>query len=360
MERTHPPVRPATHADVIAGLDAVLREALARPPCGVMFSGGRDSSVLLAAATRLAHDEGFEPPVAITLRFPGNADADEAAWQQHVIDTVKPADWTVIEPGDDFDLLGAPARAALRAHGVRWPPMAHNAIGVLGHVRGGSLIDGEGGDEVLGAQRSAPLARLVSLRRPPGLRLTAEIARAVAPKVVRRRNGDALLAAMDASWLTHGARAELRNALVADDVGCPLSWQGAVRWMTDRRAAVTAMTTIDAVGAEHDVVRHHPFFDDRFVTPFLGFGGRFGFHARTAALKALFTGLLPDTALRRVGKASFNTAAFGRESCAFAERWDGTGVDTALVDVDALRACWQRDVVPGGTFMLVQAAWLAS
>ena len=49
------PVRP------IEAVEAVVLAGLERPPCLVSFSGGRDSSALLAVAVRLADREGFSP-----------------------------------------------------------------------------------------------------------------------------------------------------------------------------------------------------------------------------------------------------------------------------------------------------------
>ena len=52
----------------LAALEEAILPALRRPPCLVSFSGGRDSSCVLAAATRAARREGLQPPVPVTLR----------------------------------------------------------------------------------------------------------------------------------------------------------------------------------------------------------------------------------------------------------------------------------------------------
>jgi len=54
--------------------------ALLRPPCVVAFSGGRDSSRLLAAAADLAAREDLAPPTAYTFRYPLDPAADESHW----------------------------------------------------------------------------------------------------------------------------------------------------------------------------------------------------------------------------------------------------------------------------------------
>jgi hypothetical protein len=45
-------------------LEELISPALERPPCVIGFSGGRDSSSLLALATHLARREGLPMPVA--------------------------------------------------------------------------------------------------------------------------------------------------------------------------------------------------------------------------------------------------------------------------------------------------------
>jgi hypothetical protein len=67
-DEPHLPEAPAGLSP-IAAFEDVVRSALVRPPCVVTFSGGRDSSAILAVAMRLARDEGHEPPVAVTLQF---------------------------------------------------------------------------------------------------------------------------------------------------------------------------------------------------------------------------------------------------------------------------------------------------
>jgi asparagine synthase (glutamine-hydrolysing) len=51
-----PPAPPGV--TVRAALEAVMVRALHRPPCVVSFSGGRDSSAVLALATHVARREG--------------------------------------------------------------------------------------------------------------------------------------------------------------------------------------------------------------------------------------------------------------------------------------------------------------
>ena len=88
------------------------RALLQRGRCVVAFSGGRDSSAVLATLLHVARQDGFDDPVAVTARWPGDAAADESAWQEHVARELRVRRWEIITPGTDFDLLGPLARRA--------------------------------------------------------------------------------------------------------------------------------------------------------------------------------------------------------------------------------------------------------
>src|SRR5665213_2751106 len=74
-------------------LEAILVDALRRPPCVIGFSGGRDSSALLAVAAHLARREGLDPPIAATNVFPGDVQAAESEWQELLVRHAGIADW---------------------------------------------------------------------------------------------------------------------------------------------------------------------------------------------------------------------------------------------------------------------------
>jgi asparagine synthase (glutamine-hydrolysing) len=52
--------------------------------------------------------------------------------------------------------------------------------------------------------------------------------------------------------------------------------------------------------------------------------------------------------------------AWGPHSRAFAEAWEGSGLDTELVDPDALRRAWPQAERDGRLLTVLQAAWLAA
>src|SRR4051794_22650674 len=79
------PVRelPPTGPDgPVGALERGLLRALRRPPCVVSFSGGRDSSAVLALAVDVARRHGLPEPVPVAMRFAGAPAADERRWQE--------------------------------------------------------------------------------------------------------------------------------------------------------------------------------------------------------------------------------------------------------------------------------------
>src|SRR4029453_2177355 len=71
--------------DPVRALEDATLPALERPPCVVSFSGGRDSSVVLAAAVRAARREGLPAPIPLSAQNPECPKADESRWQEMVI-----------------------------------------------------------------------------------------------------------------------------------------------------------------------------------------------------------------------------------------------------------------------------------
>ena len=80
-------------------LEDVIVANLARTPCVVSFSGGRDSSSVLATAVAVARREGIPLPVPVSLRFPGTPSTDETEWQELVIRHLGVTDWERIVIG---------------------------------------------------------------------------------------------------------------------------------------------------------------------------------------------------------------------------------------------------------------------
>jgi asparagine synthetase B (glutamine-hydrolysing) len=356
--------RPPAHVepDPVRALRDALLPALLRPPCVVAFSGGRDSSLLLAVAADLAARAGLDPPVALTFRYPGDAAADETSWQELVVTHLRGMrfDWERRDIGDELDLVGPLTGPVLRAHGGPvFPPALGNTILLAQLAGGGSLVTGNFGDEVLGGHRAAVL-RAVARRRGRGLS-AADRRHAVAcaaPARVRLALG--LRAVLDAPWL----RPALREAVLAEalrgEAARPLRWDRSVRAVLAPRAVTVGNRTRGRVAHDHGCELVEPLGAPGFVASFAAFGGRWGRITRRAATQLLAGGLLPATVVDRRDKATFNASRFGAVSRAFARRWDGRGVDDDLVDPVALRAAWLADTPPATTGMLLQQAWLAA
>lgn len=343
-------------------LERVLARSLSRPPCGVAFSGGRDSSLLLAVATHVARRDGLPDPIPLTRRFPALEEADERDWQELVVRRLGLDDWQRMDFTDELDIVGPIAQRHLRTHGVVWPAAIATSVPLFEAIPGGSLVDGEGGDEVLGdeAHRIAGLNWLLRGGRQ-GLRRRSRAAlAAVAPRWLRRRHVQRERAARPWAWLRPDARDEFVTALTRDRVERPLSWAASVRAMPLRRAQSKASQNRAILARAAGVELSSPLLDPEFVHAMARDGGFRGRGDRAAVLRHLAAGLLPEEVFTRRTKATFNRAYISTYSCRFAEEWSGTGVDLDLVDPDGLRATWLGQPAHWMSAALLQQAWLAA
>lgn len=364
-----PTVRPlaATSAGLTAraALENVVLCALQLPPCGVSFSGGRDSSVVLALAAHVARRHKLPPPIPVTKRFPRCPQSCEDSWQELVIKHLDIQDWVRLEFDDELDIVGPHAQVVLGRHGLLWPFNVHGHLPMAGQVPGGVLLTGFGGDElfspgavwlrvnqVLG--RTTPmvprdLLRIAVAYGPAGIRRTA---------LRRRFSGMPLL-----PWLQPAAAHELLGAMIEVFTGAPVRWDASIDqawWRTQYRSA--AENSLTQVGMIHDTEVISPFTDPAVLSAVAREGGRAGFPSRTAALRHLVGDLLPPEILARESKASLTGAFWTRHAADFAATWDGAGVDSEIIDIEALRRCWtQAPAAPDArTFSLLQSVWHAA
>ena len=357
-----PPLDGPPPADPLAALEDAILPAVLRTPCFVAFSGGRDSSAVLAVATDLARRHGVPDPVPVTELYPGIPESDESTWQELVLSHLGLSERVRLSFPAGNDLLGADARSSLLRRGLIWPVALHVKPAVLGRLEPGSFLTGEGGDEVLGRRRGAQVSRLwrrgAASLHPRDLRSAGST---LAPRSFREARVRAQLdAAGMQPWLRPEAREHHHRLLAADLASEPLGTAQSLRWLTTRRVAAMASHNHAALAAEHGLVLHEPLLDRAFVHSLAEVAGTWGFASRTEAMRALFAHLLPDAILGRRSKAYFNRAFMGEETRAFAESWDGTGLDPDLVDAEALREEWLSDFPSAVSTPLLQAAWLSS
>ena len=342
-----------------AALDAAILPALRRAPCLVSFSGGRDSSLVLAAATRLARREGLPDPIPATNRVAGAPAADEARWQELLVGSLSLREWELCRHTDELDAVGPYAQRLLRAHGLLWPFNAHFHLPLIDAARGGSLLTGIGGDELFAAVRRSRLTAVRTLRarperRDPGARRS----RSRRPPCGRGCSSAACRSTSPGCASTR-PRAALRE-LAATAAREPRALGARVRWYRSLRYVRVSLSSLDAPARGGDVEIVHPLADAALWRAVERLAAPHGFADRTAGVRRAFGDLLPPELASRPDKASFDEVFFSRHARAFAEAWDGGGVPEALVDAEALRRHWRSGSPRAQSFSLLQAAWLSS
>jgi asparagine synthetase B (glutamine-hydrolysing) len=343
-------------------LEQVVRRALERAPCGVAFSGGRDSSLVLAIATHVARRDGLPEPVPITRVFPSVAESHEEDWQEIVVRHLGLSDWQRLVINDELDVIGPLAVPHLLAHGVVWPASIASDLPMIDAVKGGSVIDGEGGDEVLGvaAHRVASLSRFLRQPRPVQWRRVRSALGALAPAAVRERHERRRWDQNPFTWLRPSALDALVSAVERAERDRPLSFAASVRTVPRRRSQVLGAHNRRLIAWQSDVDYSSPLLHPDFVHALARDGGVLGRGDRTATLRAMASDILPDNVLSRTSKAVFTRCYMGQHTREFAAQWNGDGVDPELVDPDELRRNWLSDSPAAPTAALLQAAWLAS
>jgi asparagine synthase (glutamine-hydrolysing) len=347
-------------ADPLEVLEELLLPSLANPPCFVEFSGGRDSSALLAVAVDVARRHGLVLPVPMTRVFPDVPESREDEWQEMVVRHLDINEWHRTEYTDQFDLLGPTAVQSLRQHGLIWPATIHTRTLVWEAAGGGTVLSGEGGDEIFGYRRITPLAGLLARNVRPRRRAIALTLWGAAPKAVRRVFvGREIDGEADRAWLQDDARQEFRSMLINDRLTEPLWWDRATRRHGHRRADRLGGHNLGLSAATRGCRYLAPFHDPLFLATLADHGGRLGYPGRSAAMRDLFGELLPRVVLERQSKAEFTRAFVDQYSRAFIDDWNGEGVDNALVDAEALKHEWEAERPHAGTLPLLQGAWLA-
>jgi asparagine synthase (glutamine-hydrolysing) len=343
----------------IAALEAAVLPALRRPPCLVAFSGGRDSSGVLAVAAAAARRHGLAAPVPATLRFSAAPRAEEDDWQELVVRHLGLADWMRVELGDELDYLGPLGSQVLLRHGVLWPPNAYFFVPLLERARGGSLLTGDGGDLSLAAGEHGRIRGVAGRQIRPERRDLRRLAAALAPaplrRPVRRRAGRHRI-----PWLRPAAQRQVTAEALRYRECEPVRFDSRVRWLARLRETAVVAWTGDRLAGDTGAELVSPLVDPFFLSALARTGGALGWSTRTEIMRALFGGLLPDDVLARPTKADFAEVFWGPRTREFVVEWSGEGVDPALVDRDALRAAWSEPHPLFPSAIPLRAAWLHS
>lgn len=354
------PSPPRPGARPLDALVVAISRTLRGGAPAVAFSGGRDSSLLLAVAAHACRVAGMEPPLPVTLCAPDALlEAQEDEWQERVLDHLGIRDWKRVQIVDELDLIGAYARPHLLRDGPFYPANAHSVLPLLDAAADRPLIVGLGGDEILSPQQWRPLHDLVARRRAPQRRDVIRLGACALPRQVRGLARPSYRPELEElGWLAPQVRSRLDRSL-RRRLEEPIHWGAAVRHLAARRDVVLPLQTMQRLARSRGKTVVAPLLDAHFVGALARTGGASGWGTRSGIMDALARDLLPSEVIRRQDKAGFNRLFFGRPSRAFAQTWSGRGLDATLVDPDRLRREWLSEFPDFRTALLLQAAWLA-
>ena len=274
-------------------LEQAMLPALCRPPCLVSFSGGLDSSFVLAVAARAAQRHGLPPPIPCTWRFVDAPRADESAWQDRVLEALRLPDWVLLHADDDLDLVGPVAQRTLLQHRVFHPANLHLHLPIVERAAGGSLLTGVGGDQLLSGWRGA------SQRGLRG-RLRDAVPGPVRSRV-RQHRGDDMF-----PWLNRPVSRHVVSNLLRERAAEPHRFHRRVVWHTTRRDLTSTVAGLERMGAGSDVLVVSPLIDAGFVTALaLTVRDRRGQPPRADLLTELAADALPSVITAPRAKARF-------------------------------------------------------
>jgi asparagine synthetase B (glutamine-hydrolysing) len=340
-------------------LEALLVEPLSDPPCHVAFSGGRDSSAMLAVATLVARRHGLPDPIPLSARLEEYPRTWETDWQEMTVRHLGLKEWHHIPIVDELDALGEVATGGLRRHGLFWPSQGHSMLVFASHAGSGSLLTGGGGDEVFSrwGQRRFALRSLMAMR--PRRRAAKWMAFSALP--LRVQTGMIQMRfPVSTPWLRPEVERELVRLRRLQAFERSSSWGDALERLIRSRYLELIRATLDTFAGDHGVRLHEPFYDARFVRAMGRTSPRNGYQSRTQAMERHFADVLPAEVLRRGTKAVFTDVAWGPGARAFADSWDGRGLDETLVDPERVREEWAKSRPNARSLSCLHQAWLAA
>lgn len=338
-------------------MEQELIAALLRPPCVISFSGGRDSSTLLAIAQQLAKKEGLEPPIALTDRYPYAPESLEDDWQRQVIEHVGCKRWEIIDhQRGDHELLGDDALRWLERYGPLYPTNWVTFEGAARLASGGTLLTGYGGDELF-APALRPYYAALRNRTRPALRRTHTLPGEVLPRWARARVLRRSTTPARVAWLRPATRRRMMRAEAEDLSRVPWDYGTMIRGVHTDRDYQAAIESVAVLGRATGTRIAHPFAAPRVLAAAAERYGTRHPRSRTAGLRDLVGDLLPDPVLRRSSKADFTDVTLGPTSLERLRDWGGEGIDEQRIDRAALMAEILGDQPSAQGFVAILAGW---
>lgn len=340
-------------------LEAMLVEPLSNPPCHVAFSGGRDSSAMLAVATLVARRHGLDDPIPLTARLEEHPRSWETEWQELVINHLGLQDWSRLGITDQLDALGEEAKGALLRHGLYWPSQGHSLLVFSRQAGSGWLLTGGGGDEVFTRWSQ----KRIRTRQLTGLRPRHRMLKWMAFNALPQRVQVSYLMSREpvrTPWLRPEAEREVQQLRRKRALEFTKDWNEVLEGLIRSRYLEILRPVLDTFAQDCGVRLMEPFYDPRFIRAMGRAAPHDGYVNRTAALDAQFSDILPPEVLRRGTKAVFTEVAWGPGARAFGGSWDGRGVDEAIVDPERLAEEWAKERPNARSLGSLHHAWLMS
>ncbi len=122
------------------------------------------------------------------------------------------------------------------------------------------------------------------------------------------------------------------------------------------------LASLRALAGDFDTLIVNPLADPRLLRALARAGGAVGVGngSRKRGVTHLAGDLLPRETLERPSKTMYDGAFWSGAAHAFVAEWDGSGVDSQHVNIDALRAEWSKPRPMPQSFIQLQKAWLGN
>jgi asparagine synthetase B (glutamine-hydrolysing) len=337
---------------------AIVRE-VDHSPVYVQFSGGCDSSLVLAAAVEACRRTDHTPPIPVTLRYPNLPETDESDYQDLVVGHLGLTEWRIHQEPDGFDLLAPAAIEGLRRFGLVWPAPPLAMLHFYRSHEPGLWLNGEGGDESLGPRRIGGLFNAWNAaRRKQGRAVAGNLANTFAPQSVRERR-IRIYDHVDLGWLSPDLQAEYLGVARRYWTWQPLRPSRYAERYLELPAVQLARHNIAAIGglAGHKVCM--PLMSPDVVHVVTDCSTSQDVRSRTRVLRRHATEHLPSEIVNRRDKRFMGPVFFNSATREFARRWDGR---TSYVEIRAswLKEEWMKPEPSAMTMLLLQHAWLES